>query len=306
MVEDEKKVSLRELEVLASLINEGKTTAAAYVLGISQPAISRTLANLEVKMGRILFKRSNGRLSPTPEALMLNQKLQPVFDTLASIHDISWDRRPTTLLQIATSPTLAHRFIHQVMAGFLRENPDVEVLLDIGTTPEIVSAVAQGVALGISDSLATHPGVRSLPFRSTRAVCLLPEGSPLAEKAVITPQDLQDHDFIALTNSHSLGATIDAVFRQARVPLKTVVRTVTTVSAVECVKLGLGATIISPFPVCLSPDFARLTVRPFEPVLPQQTAFIISAGTPLSPVASAFMDYLREHQPDCHYSQALK
>ena len=57
--------SLRELEVLQAMIATRKTVAAAQMLGISQPAVSRALAALEAHVGRPLFAREGGRLVPT-------------------------------------------------------------------------------------------------------------------------------------------------------------------------------------------------------------------------------------------------
>ena len=69
--------SLRELEVFRATVFSSSATAAAERLGISQPSVSRILANIEQRMGMILFLRQNGRLIPTAEAsrLMMNLRL---------------------------------------------------------------------------------------------------------------------------------------------------------------------------------------------------------------------------------------
>ena len=57
-----RRPSLRELEVLQAMIATRKTVAAAQMLGISQPAVSRALAALEADVGCALFARQGGRL----------------------------------------------------------------------------------------------------------------------------------------------------------------------------------------------------------------------------------------------------
>ncbi|WP_291634202.1 LysR family transcriptional regulator, partial [Bosea sp. (in: a-proteobacteria)] len=74
--------SLRELEILQAMIATRKTVAAAQMLGISQPAVSRALAALEAHVGRPLFMREGGRLVPTGDAFALEAEAQPIFDAL--------------------------------------------------------------------------------------------------------------------------------------------------------------------------------------------------------------------------------
>ena len=78
-------ITLRELEVLQSLVGGGTAINAARRLGISQSAVSRRLAQLEDRLGFQLFMRAGGRLVPTVEALSINEQLTPVFETLARI-----------------------------------------------------------------------------------------------------------------------------------------------------------------------------------------------------------------------------
>ena len=57
---------LRELEALRALATTGTTVGAAQRLGISQSAVSRSLSQLEERLGRSLFVRASGRIYPTP------------------------------------------------------------------------------------------------------------------------------------------------------------------------------------------------------------------------------------------------
>ena len=59
-------MQLRQLECFRTLMLTGTMTRAAEELGISQPAVSATIAGLEKHIGFTLFIRQAGRLSPTP------------------------------------------------------------------------------------------------------------------------------------------------------------------------------------------------------------------------------------------------
>ncbi len=68
----------RPLQALHSVIETGAVTAAAQSLGISQPAISNLLAQLQDQTKLKLFERERGRLVPTHEAKVLYREIDTV------------------------------------------------------------------------------------------------------------------------------------------------------------------------------------------------------------------------------------
>jgi DNA-binding transcriptional LysR family regulator len=62
-------LDMRHVEVFRALHVAGTMSAAARVLNVSQPAISRMIAYLEGRLGFALFERKNGRLYPTSRSM---------------------------------------------------------------------------------------------------------------------------------------------------------------------------------------------------------------------------------------------
>ena len=96
--------SLRELEVFRATISAGSATSAAQRLGISQPSVSRALAQIEQRVGMILFLRQNGRLVPTAEALALNNELEDVFESLDRVRRFAVEADASRAAGSASSP----------------------------------------------------------------------------------------------------------------------------------------------------------------------------------------------------------
>lgn len=109
---------IREFEALRAVVTTGTTVGAARRLGVSQPAISRSLSQLEERLGRTLFLRSSGRIEPTPEALSLNDTLDPLFAAPAKIDGAEWAEAEMEPLRIAVPPTLAQHFVLNRVASF--------------------------------------------------------------------------------------------------------------------------------------------------------------------------------------------
>jgi len=66
--------TFRQFEALIAVIETGSMTLAAKRMHVSQPALSRLIANLETDLGYAMFRRAAGRLSPTAEAELLRRK----------------------------------------------------------------------------------------------------------------------------------------------------------------------------------------------------------------------------------------
>ena len=75
----------RQLQALHAVIETDTVTGAGDRLGISQPGISNLLSQLETETKLSLFKRSKGRLLPTPEAMVLFQEVETLVRSLSQV-----------------------------------------------------------------------------------------------------------------------------------------------------------------------------------------------------------------------------
>lgn len=289
--------SLREFETLRAVISAGSTTAAARRLGISQSAVSRSISQLEGRIGQMLFAREQGRMQPTAEALALNESLDPLFDALAGIDGAKWKTSPQEPLRVAAPPTLAHRFLVRVVSSYLKANPDKVVSLEICTSDDLIAGIMdERFDLGLTGADLTRAGLKLIPYRLSKGVCLLPKGHPLTEHRVIRPEHFDNVDFIALTRRHAARQTLDQHFARAGVSPRILVETATSVAACEFVRNGLGITMTNPFPLMTGTD-DDIEVRPFEPDINYRTSFAISARRPPSVTARDFMRHVRLSTP---------
>jgi DNA-binding transcriptional LysR family regulator len=286
--------TLRELEVLRALVETGKTTLAAQRLGLSQPAVSRSLAQFEAQLGRQLFERANGRLTPRADAIAINEELGPIFAALARIGNSSGKMRSHAgSLRIAAPPTMAHRFLPSRVARFTKYNPDLEIVFEVLSSDSLITSIAEAKHdLGLTDTIPSHEGVRTELLLATEAICALPSRHRLVEREVIRPEDLEGEPFIAMTRRHSGRIAIDRFFERAGIRRNMVIETATAVSAAEFVREGLGVSLLNPFPIVHQLG-SGIVVRPFEPGIPYRTSFLLPSSRPPSAAASAFMDMTR-------------
>lgn len=302
-----RRPTLRELEVLRTLLTFGKAIAAAKKLGISQPAVSRAIRQLEQRTGLTLFRREGGRLLPTAEALSLYQESEPIFLTFERLERARWrPEEANSILRIAAPPTLAHWFLHDLLVKFSRKESETRVQIEIGSGQDVVTLVANGnMDLGVVDAGPQHIGVRLVPFRASDAHAIVPFNSPLAQFREITPQDLDHVPFIALARRFPSRTQLDRLFIGAGVAPTIVMEVSTAVAAYEFVRGGIGIAIINPFPMSLRKD-SDVRILPFRPTIAYETSFVLPSMMPPSAVARRFIDFVREQQPEDGYSLAIR
>jgi len=121
----ERRVSLRDLRVLVSVIESGSMGKAAKLLATSQPAISRSIADLEHAFGVRLLERSAHGVEPTPYGRALLQRGIAMFDELGQgVKDIGFLADPSVGdLTIAASIALAEGLVCSVMRDLSRRYP---------------------------------------------------------------------------------------------------------------------------------------------------------------------------------------
>jgi DNA-binding transcriptional LysR family regulator len=276
----DRRPTFRELEALHALIESRKTTSAASKLGVSQPAVSRAIQQLESRLGKALFSREGGRLSPTRDGILLYQQSLPIFEALSGLGRIAGEDEGA-MVRIIAPPTIAHRFLPEVTAAFLVDEPGIGLQIEVGTTSDVVAKMAdRAFDIGIIDSRVNHPAIGYEPFRRSEAHVVIPGDHPLASRAELMPADLDGQPFIAAEAA-------------------------TSAIAFELVKCGVGLTVLNPFPLAFRPE-GGVVLRPLRPAAPFETSFVLPTQPPPTRAARKFMDFLRRHQRDDGHSTPLR
>ena len=82
-------LNLRQIEVFHAIMITGSLSAAGRLLHVTQPAISRVLASIELRLGYALFERFKGRLHPTKEARKLFQEVESIQAGVNRLNDMA-------------------------------------------------------------------------------------------------------------------------------------------------------------------------------------------------------------------------
>jgi DNA-binding transcriptional LysR family regulator len=303
----DRRPTFRELEALHALIESRKTTSAAARLGVTQPAISRAIQDLEARLGLKLFRREGGRLHATNDGVRFYEETRPIFDALERLGrgDAAGERGQT--LRIIAPPTLAHHFLPPLFRTFTETVAGVRMHIEVGTTGDVIAKVADGAFdIGIADSHGAHPSLIYEPFRRTYAHVAMRNDNPLAPRDEIGPADLNAMPLIALTRRFPSRGALERILAEAGSAPVIAVEVATSALAYELVREGMGVALINPFPVASFRGDSSVLLRPFAPRVSYETVFVRSAATPPTPSARVFMDLVRRLQAPDVFSDLIR
>jgi DNA-binding transcriptional LysR family regulator len=286
-------VQFRQLEAFRTLMIAGTMTRASQLLGITQPAVSLAIAQLERELGFDLFHRRGGRVVPTEEARNLfpyaNRSLEGLSQTRLVASQIRQGRRGT--LTIAAYPSISVSFVPDLLTRFRRAFPDVEIRLVTRSSHVIREfASAKQFDVTISELPVSYPDM-TIETVTLDCLCMLPRDHALASLPVVTPQDLDDVPFISILRDHMTYPQISAAFLGENARWNAVAEVQYFISAAEMISRGNCVGIVDPI---TARGFEHVAVfRPFRPVIAYEFGLITSVEGELSIPARNFLDLLR-------------
>lgn len=260
-------LSMRELEVFRRVMELGSITAAAEMLHISQPAVSRTLQQAERRLGFPLFLRRKKRLLATPEAQSLFPETVSAFAAFDVVQKRAGDLQAgrAGVLNIAAISAFANALLPAAIAKFRASRPDVAIMLHSMNALQVTTHVANYQAdLGLVIDTIAAPGISVSDLWASDFGCVMPRAHPLASKPHLAPADIEHEALICLSRQLPLGIHAVRVFADADVPLKIAIEVSQSTVACALVRAGAGLALLDGLAMMGTPA-PDLAMRPFYP-----------------------------------------
>ena len=291
MSDDKDLPNLKALRAFYEIVRTGSVTAAAARLGMSQPAVSRQLSQLEALIGFELFHRDHGRLLPTPDGLMLYEEVAQSLNGFQRIQSLVSDIAGFRIghLRLVAPPSFCEGILPDIVAAFSARHPRVRFSVDSHSREVAKSMIAtRSVDGGFLVLPVNRSDLRAEPVCTNETVCVLQADSPLAAQRVLTPKLLRGSPLILLGYGQNSRAIIDTSFARAGVTPDARIETHTVSSACAFAARGLGVALVNRL---LAASYMRpgLVMRRFEPTISNEYAFVTSALSAPSRLATEFL-----------------
>jgi DNA-binding transcriptional LysR family regulator len=281
----------RHMRVFREVMRAGSITRAAKHLNLTQPAVSRTLIELEKLVGFSLFRRIGGHTTPTVEAHTLLEE----FDQLLLHHDLVGARieavreRSQGSLTIAAPPGLLSALIARASARFYVRHEDIRMMVEAHPLTTIMDLVIrQEVDLGFVYSPLDLSKVKSIPLCRSEIVCAFKADHKLAAKRVITPADIGSERIVTISNKIVTGMLVLETLQPEQ--LSRIIETNTSAVAVAMIAEGGGIGLVDA--ISLVRPAEGLAFARFKPQIEFRMFAIHSRFRPPSRIAVDFLNDL--------------
>ena len=192
------RVQAIDLGFFSTLASVGSLGAAARELGVTTPAVSKRLAQMEARLGMSLVVRTTRRMSLTPEGELYLEHARRILGEIEDMEEmlgVSLEN-PTGLLRVNATLGFGRRHVAPVISRFVRKYPQVQVQLQLSVNPPPVSEDSWDVCIRFGEPPDARVIARHLAG-NRRLLCAAP--SYLARYGMPkVPRDLAQHNCIGI------------------------------------------------------------------------------------------------------------
>lgn len=272
------------LVVFAVVARERSFTAAARLLGVSQPSVSARIQRLEQQLGEPVFERLGRGVRLTA----LGEALRPTADRALALAQEA-DELVTGVSALShgfvrggASTTIAGYVLPARIARFTAAHAGVRVEVAVGNTAEVASAIERGdYAWGLVEGPVDVARLAARRFMEDELILIVPARHSWARHRKVPPSALASEPFIGRETGSGTSAIYEAALAAKGVYLRPAIQLADSRGITAAVAAGAGVTIISALvaaPFLAAKQVARVAIagldlrRPFTLVqLPGRT-----------------------------------
>jgi DNA-binding transcriptional LysR family regulator len=293
-------MNLNQLRVFHAVAKAGSVTRAAQQLRVSQPAISKQLAEFEEACGLRLVDRLPRGVRLTPAGQSLADYADRLFVVERTTEELLTTLRAglSSRLRVGASTTIGSYLVPELFGALQRTWPKVELTLEIGNTAHIYDLVRQDrVDLGLTEGLSGASDLESSDFGEDEVIAIAAPGDPFARKAPLLEEFLA-RPWIGREPGSGTREVLEKELGLRHLRVRPALELGSTEAVKKAVALRLGVGFVSSLAVELelhAGRLARVDIRDFS--LKRALHKIQLSERQLSPLALAFQNLLTSPPP---------
>lgn len=289
------------LALFHAVARAGGISRAAAAVRISQPAISKQIAELEDALGVRLLERLPRGCRLTGAGTILANYAQRWLslenDAARAIEEYRGLKRGR--LAVGASMTIGGYLLPRAVADFHRRFPEIELHLEIANTEHIQQALVSGsIELGLTEGLIESDELKSTVFFQDELIAIAPAGHPLLKKKKVTVREICREPFILREEGSGTRAVLERALRGKGITLKPILSLTSPEAIKNLVTAGLGLAFISRLVVNLELKTGSLGIIPLADLTIRRPLHLQRIrGRGQSPALIKFLEVLGAQNP---------
>jgi LysR family pca operon transcriptional activator len=196
----DQRIKLRHLNSVLETARLGGVARAGEALGMTQPAVSKAIAELEAIVGTPLFDRSRRALSLTPAGELFVRHAQAAMATLQNgLDTLEADRTGSNVVAFGALPTVAAGVIPRALERFAGSPAACRTVVESGPSPYLLGLLRTAAIDFVVGRLARPAAMEGLSFEhlySEQLVLVVRPGHPLATRDALTLQEVAAYQLL--------------------------------------------------------------------------------------------------------------
>ncbi|KAB2797914.1 LysR family transcriptional regulator [Brucella anthropi] len=238
------RFDLTDLRLFLAVADTGSITHGAAEVGLSLPAASERLRDMEASGQVSLLERGRRGVALTEAGEALVHHARAVMWQMADLHSElgSHAKAMRTAIRVAANTATVTEYLPAKLAAWMAKNPRIDVELKERQSSDIARAILRGfVEIGILSDAVETAGLELVPFAIDQLVLITARSHPLAEHKRVSFSDILQEQFIGL----SAGALQEHLEIQAtrlggRLKIRTKLRTFEGVGNMVAASVGVA------------------------------------------------------------------
>ena len=240
-------LSSKQIEIFYEVYKHLSMTAAANKMEISQPSVSKTLGNIEKKLGFKLFIRKGKKLISTNEADELFEHASLATNQLKNFNYIAntYKSRSSDFINIGTTPSLAETLVPKIIKKYNLIQPDARFnLINLNSIDLIEERYKPDIDITICFNAKTVSNSKNIIIKEGKHFLVSPKKYNLTKEVYL--MDIKDLPYIEITNLLSLysDASIMNYFIDNELDINFYLKSDSYSAALSIIQEGIGISIL--------------------------------------------------------------
>ncbi|MFO0762260.1 MAG: LysR family transcriptional regulator [Byssovorax sp.] len=283
------------LRSLLAVADHHTVTAASRALGLTQPALSRRLQQVEEEMGAPLFERSKKGVELTEAGRLVVSEARHLVERYGRLREMvrAHQSLEAGLVRLGGGATAVSFLLPSTIAEFSRQYPGVRFeVREEGSRAVEEDVRSERLELGIVTLPTRSRDFDVRPLRRDKIVLVAGPDHPLVKRRRVELRDLDGLDLVGFESESAIRRLIDDALREASVEMKVQMELRSIAAILEMVSHTRMLAFVSQLGV-LGRDTGVKVIDVQGLSVHRRLAVISKLGRPLSPAAKAFSAMLR-------------
>lgn len=290
------RLTFRQLQIFQAVYRLRSYSKAAESIGLTQPAVSAQIKQLEQSLGQSLFEYTGRFLHVTVAGESVAQTINQIFDQLnrleMQLSDLSGSLRGELRINMVSSMQYVMPWL---LSRFAQIHPDIQVRLHVVNRDRAIESLKQQQSdLAVLSMIRSEKELSFLPFLANQLIAVVPAEHKFAKERGLSPEQLLSEPLLVREMGSGTRKVVDEYYTQVRVSPYRLLE----LGSLEAIKAGLEQNMgVSILPwVSVKKELEQgLFVSPNVRGLPLRRSWSLvhSQMRPLPATAQAFSQFVQ-------------